>query len=90
MDFDFLVTKKKSAEKNEGNRPEVISTNADLTGVSSGGITSNPGALPTNWQLMQGYLIGPGANLSGITFLGDRTLGTTVDSRGVRNCPKCI
>ena len=57
-------------EKNEGNRPEVALTNADLTdtnltGVSSGGITSNPGALPTNWQLIQGYLIGPGANLSG-------------------------
>ena len=36
---------------------------ADLYGVSSGGITGTPSALPTHWQLINGYLIGPGARL---------------------------
>ena len=38
-------------------------TGACLHGVTSGGIVGSPIALPTNWQLTQGYLIGPGANL---------------------------
>jgi uncharacterized protein YjbI with pentapeptide repeats len=48
---------------------------ADLTGaiftdVSSGGITGTPASLPTDWQLIDGYLIGPGANLSGADLSG--------------------
>jgi uncharacterized protein YjbI with pentapeptide repeats len=39
-------------------------TGAVLTGVTSGGIVGSPSALPTNWQLTQGYLIGPQANLT--------------------------
>jgi uncharacterized protein YjbI with pentapeptide repeats len=38
--------------------------NTDLEGVSSSGITSNPISLPTNWRLINGYLIGPNANLT--------------------------
>ena len=45
-------------------------TSAILTGVRSGGITGNPSALPTNWQLTGGYLIGPGAYLSTATLTG--------------------
>lgn len=40
-------------------------TYADLTGVISGGITGTPFALPTGWTLVNGYLVGPGANLTG-------------------------
>ncbi|NDC48121.1 MAG: hypothetical protein EBZ61_03390 [Micrococcales bacterium] len=36
---------------------------AILTGVRSGGITGNP-VLPEDWQLLGGYLFGPGADLS--------------------------
>ena len=48
---------------------------ADLTNVKSGGITGTPSHLPTNWQLIDGYLIGPGANLgfanlSGVDLTG--------------------
>ena len=43
-------------------------SNATLTGVRSGGITGVPHALPTNWQLTNGYLIGPGADLTGATL----------------------
>ena len=39
-------------------------TGANLTNVSSGGITGTPNALPINWQLTSGYLIGPEANLT--------------------------
>lgn len=45
-------------------------TNADLTGGSSGGIVGSPSALPTNWLLTQGYLIGPEANLIGANLTG--------------------
>ena len=38
---------------------------ATLTGVKSGGITGTPGWLPDGWQVVKGYLVGPGANLSG-------------------------
>ena len=34
-----------------------------LTGVRSGSITGNPKALPRGWTLVNGYLIGPGADL---------------------------
>ena len=37
---------------------------ATLTGVQSSGITGTPTALPQNWRLVDGYLMGPGANLA--------------------------
>ena len=40
-------------------------TNAGLTGVRSGGIVGTPSFLPANWSVLNGYLIGPSANLSG-------------------------
>jgi uncharacterized protein YjbI with pentapeptide repeats len=40
-------------------------TGATLTGVHSTGNTGEPASLPTGWQLVNGFLIGPGANLSG-------------------------
>ena len=42
---------------------------ATLDGVISGGITGNP-VLPPGWALIRGYLIGPGANLSGASLDG--------------------
>ena len=46
-------------------------SNANLTGVSSGGVSGSGYTLPTNWTLVDGdnnapgdgYLIGPGSNL---------------------------
>jgi len=32
--------------------------------VFSGGISDTPSALPTGWSLVDGYLIGPGADLA--------------------------
>lgn len=40
-------------------------TAAVLLGVSSGGIIGTPTSFPTNWALVDGYIIGPYANLSG-------------------------
>jgi uncharacterized protein YjbI with pentapeptide repeats len=39
-------------------------TGAELTGVQSGWIVGPPTELPTDWQLTDGYLIGPTADLS--------------------------
>ena len=36
--------------------------------VLSGGITGTPDALPTDWSLTDGYLLGPGADLKGGTL----------------------
>ena len=44
-------------------------TGATLTNVSSGGIVGTPAALPTDWMLRTGYLIGPSASLSGAALL---------------------
>lgn len=51
------------ANLNGANLTGVNFTGARLTGVSSGAITGTPAALPTNWSLVAGYLVGPGANL---------------------------
>jgi uncharacterized protein YjbI with pentapeptide repeats len=40
-------------------------TNANLSGVSSGDISGTPGELSANWQIIDGYLIGPGAYANG-------------------------
>ena len=42
----------------------------DLTGIISGGIEGMPNALPAGWTLNNGYLFGPGANLSGADLTG--------------------
>jgi|GEM_PF-73962 len=57
-------------------------TNANLNGVISGSVTSTSApTLPTSWTLTSGYLIGPGANLSGASLasinLSNRALNTT-------------
>lgn len=46
-----------------------------LTGIESGGITGNP-ALPAEWTLAGGYLVGPGANLTTATLTGLDLSGT--------------
>ena len=57
-------------------------TNANLNGVISGSVTSTSApTLPASWTLTSGYLIGPGANLSGASLasinLSNRALNTT-------------
>ena len=64
---------------------------ADLTGLRSGSVTGTP-QLPADWQLLGGYLIGPGANLSysnldGIAiwsadFTGINLTGASVNGTG--------
>lgn len=44
--------------------------NADLNKVKSGSITGTPAALPVNWQLINGYLVGPGARLRAADLTG--------------------
>jgi uncharacterized protein YjbI with pentapeptide repeats len=39
-------------------------TGATLSGVESGSIDGDPASLPVNWSLIDGYLMGPGANLT--------------------------
>ena len=47
-------------------------TDATLTNVKSGGITGDGSTtLPTAWQLIDGYLIGPGADLTGAFLTGN-------------------
>ena len=51
-------------------------TRANLQGVSSGGITGTPYALPNHWELVKnGYLAGPRANLINASLAG-AILGT--------------
>ena len=47
------------------NLDAAVLAGATLTGVHSNGNTGTPASLPTGWQLVNGFLIGPGANLSG-------------------------
>ena len=53
---------------------------ANLTGVRSGDISGTPLPLPANWSVINGFLVGPGANLTVANFEG-RDL-TDVDLSG--------
>ncbi len=46
---------------------DVRLTGANLLDVATGSVIGRP-ILPPNWKLIDGYLIGPGANLSGADF----------------------
>src|ERR1700722_7104410 len=61
-------------------------TGATLTGVQSGSILTNGGGpvtLPANWNLFDGYLMGPGADLAGalLDYLNNTPIGA-VDLEG--------
>ena len=43
---------------------------ASLTGVISGGITTTPLSLPADWRIANGFLVGPGSNLTGANLTG--------------------
>ena len=53
-------------------------TETDLSGVISGGIAGTPAWLPNGWGLIQGYLVGPGANLTGANLTGAYLSGATL------------
>ncbi len=40
-------------------------SSASFAGITSGNVIGNPKSLPINWKLINGYFIGPGANLIG-------------------------
>jgi uncharacterized protein YjbI with pentapeptide repeats len=46
-----------------------------LTGIHSGSIVGTPTGLPANWEIVDGYLIGPGANLQGSSLVGANLAG---------------
>ena len=61
-------------------------TGTTLAGVQSGSINSSQLILPTGWQLVVGYIIGPGANLTGANLM-DADL-TDADLSGVTGAAK--
>lgn len=63
------------ADLSETNLTATNLSNAQLTGVTSGGITGRPSALPTNWLLAEGHLVGPGADLTGADLIGANLSG---------------
>ena len=57
----------------------------DFGGVSSGGVTGTPAALPDGFSLVNGYFIGTDANIAGGSFAGvdlDGVVVHQVDARG--------
>jgi uncharacterized repeat protein (TIGR02543 family) len=58
---------------------DAMLTNTILTGVLSGGITGTPQVLNViGWQLINGYLIGPGANLAGANLIYANLIGANL------------
>lgn len=58
---------------------------ANLDDVMSQQITGIPSSLPTNWQLIGGFLLGPGANLSGQTLSGLNLANINIDGAVLKN-----
>ena len=69
---------------------------ANLDGVRSGGITGTPAALPKDWRLIEGFLIGPKADLRGAkldnldiwfgNFTDVNLEGASIDGTAFLNC----
>ncbi len=60
-------------------------TGATLDYVRSGGITGTPAALPTNWSLAGGYLLGPNANLRSADLTGADLTGAYLSTADLTN-----
>ncbi|MGA8724989.1 MAG: pentapeptide repeat-containing protein, partial [Acidimicrobiales bacterium] len=78
------------ADLNSADLDSTDLSGATLTGVSSGVILGTPSALPTNWTLMGGYLLGPGAdlvvaNLSGLDLAGLDLAGANLSSANLNS-----
>ncbi len=58
---------------------------ANLANISSGGITGVPAALPLSWQLIDGYLVGPKANLAGVNFANADLEGAILTGANLSN-----
>jgi uncharacterized protein YjbI with pentapeptide repeats len=65
-----------NSANSSGGLPNLASSN--LQGVSSGAINGTFAGLPAGWSVMGGYLIGPGANLSGAKLSGFNLTGVTL------------
>ncbi len=61
---DLSGTNLSNANLKRANLTDADLNGATLDGVSSGGIVGTPSSLPSDWTLVAGYLIGPGANLT--------------------------
>lgn len=51
----------------------------NMAGVSSGGITGTPSALRNGWSLVDGYLVGPGADLNSADLSAADLTGADLD-----------
>jgi uncharacterized protein YjbI with pentapeptide repeats len=56
-----------------------------LTGVVSGSVTGTPTQFPTNWRLIAGYLVGPGADLGGANLSNQDLTGIDAEDANVTN-----
>ena len=56
------------ADLSKADLKNAIMTGATLAGVASGGITGTPKSLPTDWKLIDGYLIGPRTDLANVVL----------------------
>ena len=73
-----------SAQLNGANLDGTDLTGANLAGAITGGLTGTPAALPVNWTVVDGYLIGPSAflynaSLAGAELSGDDAAGAVIE-----------
>lgn len=73
-----------SAYLDGANLNGTILTGANLAGAITGGLTGTPAALPVNWTVVDGYLVGPfaflyNANLTGANLSGDDAAGAVIE-----------
>jgi uncharacterized protein YjbI with pentapeptide repeats len=63
-----------------------VNLNGDnITGIVSGGVTGTPAGLPAGWSLLDGFLIGPGASLSGANLAGQNLSGANLAGINLSN-----
>jgi uncharacterized protein YjbI with pentapeptide repeats len=58
-------------------------TGANLSYITSGSITGKPKALPAGYKLINGYIVGPKVDITGISLQGVDLTGSDVDLTGI-------
>jgi uncharacterized protein YjbI with pentapeptide repeats len=71
------------ANLTSANLSGTILANTKLAGVISKNISGMP-KLPSNWKLMKGYLVGPGANLTGADLSNTRLTGMDLTNTNLK------
>ena len=88
--MDLVDVTLDAATLTDTNVSDTLLGEVNLDGLKTSGLIGTPGSLPAGWELHNGFLFGPGANLSGTDFsntdfTGINLLGVSLQDANLTN-----